>query len=115
MSIADDLCALKDAIHRLAITDQTTILKGLRKIDQDLRDWANPTLDAEYTFDPAIDSSSDADAVWQGVYHNYKNHFVCKSRMFTQLPKPMTEYCVPNRHDLLPSPQRSNVYWSTPV
>lgn len=79
MSIADDLCALKDAIRRLAMTNQTTIISALRRIAEDLRNWANPALDAEYTFDPAIDSSSDVDAVWQGVYHNYKNHFVCES------------------------------------
>ena len=82
MAIADDLCALKDAIRRGAMTDDTTILRALRKIDEDLRDWANPTIDPEYTFDPAIDSSADADAVWQGVYHNYKNHFVCELWIF---------------------------------
>lgn len=78
MTIADDLCALQDAIRRGSLTDGTTIVASLRKIDEDLSSWADPKLDPEYTYDPAVDSSRDSDAVWQGVYHNYQNHFVCE-------------------------------------
>lgn len=78
MTIADNLCGLQAAVRLNAITDMSTIVSALGKIDDDLHGWANPATDSDYSYDPAIDTLDEADAVWQGVYHVYKDHTVCK-------------------------------------
>lgn len=77
MTIADNLCGLQSAIRLNAITDIATIVGALGRIDNDLHGWANPASDPEYTYDPAIDTLDETDAIWQGVYHVYKDHTVC--------------------------------------
>lgn len=78
LTIADDLCAFQSAIRHETINDPTEILNVLRRIDNDMCGWANPAIDHDYSYDPAVDTLNEPEAVWQGVYHVYKDHFVCE-------------------------------------
>lgn len=78
-TIADNLCDLKTAIREGKFAEDSDVVTLLQKIDLDLRGWANPALDPSHTFEPAIDTVDDPDAVYEGIYHVYKSHFVCKS------------------------------------
>lgn len=79
INIADNLACLQTAIRDGEIAPMSEIVKNFRRFDTDLCGWASPSSEEEYTWDPAIDTIQDPDAVWQGVYHVYNNHYICES------------------------------------
>lgn len=78
INIADNLACLQTAIRDGEVPSMSEIVRNFRRFDTDLRGWASPSSEEEYTWDPAIDTIKDPDAVWQGVYHVYDNHYICE-------------------------------------